>query len=74
MSYVVEVTYSPNWYVNAWCDVYYAKGATLHELPFADGWNHAYPDYVYNWGGIDGPATVTFPDEQSYTWFVLKWS
>lgn len=74
MSYIVDVTYSPNWYVNAWVDAFY-KSASLRDYDDHAGyWNRSYPDYVYNWGGIDGPNTVTFPDEQSYIWFKLRWS
>ena len=83
MSYVVDVTYSPKWYVNAWCDAFYKSDADAWvdafyksgEKTMPDhGWNISYPDYVYNWGGGDGPNTVTFPDEQSYVWFRLRWS
>ena len=72
MSYVVDVTYTPKWYLNAWCDAVY-KSAARGSLG-GDHWARLYPDYVYNWGGYAGPTTVTFPDEQSYTWFVLRWS
>ena len=70
MSYIVDVTYSPRWYVNAWVDAFTKRDYDDH----AGHWNRAYPDYVFNWGGIDGPNTVAFPDEQSYIWFKLKWS
>ena len=74
MSYIVDVTYSPRWYVNAWVDAFHKK-ASHRGYDDPDGyWNRAYPDYVFNWGGIDGPNTVTFPDEQSFVWFKLKWS
>ena len=73
MSYVVNVTDKPKWYVNAWFNAFYTFGKT-DTFARADGWGNAYPDYVWKWGGIDGPNTVTFPDEQSYIWFVLRWS
>jgi hypothetical protein len=77
MSYVVDVTYSPNWYVNAWMDAYYKSGDQIREGgdQIREGnWNRSYPDYVYNWSGSSGPNTITFPDEQTYIMFLLRWS
>lgn len=72
MSYVVDVTHQPKWYVNAWMDAFYMSGA---RLTGDNSWNLFYPDYVFNWGaGPYGPNTVTFPDEQSYIMFLLRWS
>lgn len=69
MSYVVDVTDNPKWFSNAWVDAFYKSHPRTVSR---DSWNCAYPDYVYK--GNAHFETVTFPDEQSYTWFLLKWS
>ena len=69
MSYIVDVTDSPKWFVNAWADAFYKS----HPKTISrDSWNRSYPDYVHK--GSAKCDTVTFPDEQSYIWFMLKWS
>ena len=69
MSYVVDVTDSPKWFSNAWRDAFYnSHPRTISR----NGWNRIYPDCVWEGNGLY--ETVTFPDEQSYTWFVLRWS
>lgn len=84
MSYVVELTnIRPTWFVNAWIDSF-KKGLKSDRLRYVEkylrgekidvayDWNHAYPDCVYKDDYFG--ETVTFPDEQSYAWFVLRWS
>jgi hypothetical protein len=69
MSYTVDVSDSPKWFINAWRDSFFdndvRRGTLLR-------WNSSYPDYVFSMGREE--ITVTFPDEQSYVWFVLRWS
>ena len=72
MSYIVDVTDKPKWFLNAWYDAF--KISPEPRKLARRSWVRLYPDYVYTWGGYAGPTTVTFPDEQTYTWFVLKWS
>ena len=73
MSYIVDVTDKPKWFLNAWRDAF--KISPDRDWKRARrSWFRLYPDYVYTWGGDHAPTTVTFPDEQSYVWFVLKWS
>lgn len=75
MSYVVDVTDIPDWLQNSWSDVYdrYLEGGEIGPFPC---WSSTY-GYVYELvdnAVLYGNRTVTFPDEQSYIWFVLKWS
>ena len=71
MSYVVEVDFKPypNWYINAYQDSLVNDGVPRG---VSSSWNLRYPDYVHLMN-IER-ITVTFPDEKTYTWFVLKWS
>ena len=86
MSYIVELTnIRPQWFVNAWLDSFQEakrksqSGQTYPVKYLIDGftdityhWNHVYPDCVYKDDAFG--EKVTFPDEQTYTWFLLRWS
>ena len=78
MSYVVDVgsRYSdrPKWFINAWRDAFKREDLRDPRRAGRRSWFRLYPDYVHTWGGDHAPTTVTFPDEQTYIWFVLKWS
>lgn len=74
MSYVVDVTDKPKWFINAWRDAFKRSPRDGSAIKTERSWDRLYPDYVYKWGGDFGPTTITFPDEQSYIWFRLKWS
>lgn len=80
MSYVVALklaTYMPSWFSNAWSPIYEHrdKGEVRDLYSQIAAWNKTYnnviaveqPDSGWVW-------TITFPTEQDYTWFVLKWS
>ena len=73
MSYVVtlKATRSPRWFINAW-DQIMSSRMELVETTICS-WNEIYDSML----AIEKPAfvwTITFPTEQDYTWFVLKWS
>ena len=81
MSYVFSLATVPLWYINAW-NAATTRSAAFDEVWLrstgwispADVWNREYPKYRLNEDGRTGHWAITFPDEQSYIWFVLKWS
>lgn len=81
MNYIFSLSTVPLWYVNAWNAATRRPAAAGEVWPPptgpispADVWNREYPKYRLNENGRTGYWTITFPDEQSYVWFVLKWS
>jgi len=69
MSYEVtadeEVTV---WFANAWENVCDPVNGAIHGFM----WHEAY-NSILEYDG-DGKWKITFPSEQDYIWFVLKWS
>ena len=79
MSYVVKiipVKYMPSWFRNAWSSVrhHYDRGDVLSRDRRINAWNKTYNNVITVGENPEYVWTVTFPTEQDYTWFLLKWS
>ena len=72
MSYVVTVYDDITvWFENAWADLFSAFSQPGSPL-LTDMWYKAYDNIIEFVGGDEWK--ITFPSEQDYIWFVLKWS